>query len=100
MIYVSDHGESLGEHGLYLHGVPYAFAPEQQTHVPFLMWMPPDFLREAGLDRACLAGGAKWRFLAGLSVPFDAGTARHFDQRLQPEQDLFKPCREEKQAAQ
>lgn len=38
MIYVSDHGESLGENGLYLHGFPYALAPEQQTHIPMLFW--------------------------------------------------------------
>ena len=41
MIYVSDHGESLGEHGLYLHGIPYAFAPELQTHVPMVVWVSP-----------------------------------------------------------
>jgi lipid A ethanolaminephosphotransferase len=39
MLYVSDHGESLGENGLYLHGIPYAIAPEQQTHVPMLVWL-------------------------------------------------------------
>ena len=33
-----DHGESTGEHGLYLHGSPYAIAPSQQTHVPMIMW--------------------------------------------------------------
>ncbi|WP_232771322.1 phosphoethanolamine transferase [Colwellia sp. 12G3] len=38
MIYVSDHGESLGEHGLYLHGLPYAIAPSEQTHIPMLFW--------------------------------------------------------------
>ncbi|WP_191601101.1 phosphoethanolamine transferase [Marinomonas algicola] len=38
MLYVSDHGESLGEAGVYLHGLPYAFAPETQTHVPMLLW--------------------------------------------------------------
>ncbi|MEL4724727.1 sulfatase-like hydrolase/transferase, partial [Acinetobacter baumannii] len=36
--YLSDHGESTGEHGLYLHGSPYAIAPSQQTHVPMIMW--------------------------------------------------------------
>lgn len=36
--YVSDHGESTGEHGLYLHGAPYIFAPSQQTHVPMILW--------------------------------------------------------------
>ncbi|KAF0190726.1 MAG: phosphoethanolamine transferase [Gammaproteobacteria bacterium] len=39
MLYVSDHGESLGEHGLYLHGLPYAMAPREQKHVPVLLWL-------------------------------------------------------------
>jgi len=38
LIYASDHGESLGENGLYLHGVPIQFAPKEQTHIPFLLW--------------------------------------------------------------
>lgn len=38
LIYVSDHGESLGEGGLYLHGLPYALAPETQRHIPAIMW--------------------------------------------------------------
>jgi lipid A ethanolaminephosphotransferase len=37
-MYVGDHGESLGEKGLYLHGMPYFFAPNEQTHVPVIMW--------------------------------------------------------------
>jgi len=39
LMYVSDHGESLGENGLYLHGLPYMFAPDAQKHVPMLMWL-------------------------------------------------------------
>ena len=54
MIYVSDHGESLGEKGLYLHGVPYAIAPEEQTRVPMVMWFSPGFAAGSGLDIACL----------------------------------------------
>lgn len=38
LLYVSDHGESLGENNLYLHGLPYMIAPEAQTHVPMIMW--------------------------------------------------------------
>lgn len=38
LIYISDHGESLGENGLYLHGMPYAFAPKYQTHIPLIFW--------------------------------------------------------------
>ncbi|WP_429001763.1 phosphoethanolamine transferase [Xanthomonas sacchari] len=54
MIYLSDHGESLGEKGLYLHGVPYAIAPQEQTHVPMVMWFSPGFASARGLDLACL----------------------------------------------
>lgn len=39
LIYMADHGESLGEKGLYLHGIPYFMAPEDQTHVGALMWL-------------------------------------------------------------
>lgn len=44
MMYISDHGESLGEHGLYLHGTPYSFAPDYQKNVPFLFWMSDSLL--------------------------------------------------------
>ncbi|WP_413701251.1 phosphoethanolamine transferase [Psychromonas sp. KJ10-10] len=45
MLYLSDHGESLGENGLYLHGTPYALAPQEQTQVPWFMWLPKQYLR-------------------------------------------------------
>lgn len=45
LVYLSDHGESLGENGLYLHGTPYVFAPSQQTHIPFLMWLSPEYTK-------------------------------------------------------
>lgn len=54
MIYVSDHGESLGENGLYLHGVPYAIAPDEQTHVPMVLWFSTSWQQHNGLDAACL----------------------------------------------
>lgn len=38
MLYVSDHGESLGEKGVYLHGMPNAFAPIEQKHIPAFFW--------------------------------------------------------------
>jgi lipid A ethanolaminephosphotransferase len=59
MFYVSDHGESLGEHGLYLHAMPYALAPEQQTHVPLLMWLSEGTRASLDVDEACLAAAAK-----------------------------------------
>ena len=49
MIYLSDHGESLGEYGLYLHGTPYYIAPNYQKDVPFLIWMSDMFLKQKNL---------------------------------------------------
>ncbi|MFT7772499.1 phosphoethanolamine transferase [Roseateles sp.] len=56
MLYVSDHGESLGENGLYLHGMPYAIAPEEQTHVPMIVWLPESGALATSLQPGCLAG--------------------------------------------
>ncbi len=50
MLYVSDHGESLGENGWYLHAAPYAIAPKQQTHVPAIVWMGQHF--DFSIDQA------------------------------------------------
>lgn len=55
MFYLSDHGESLGENGLYLHGFPYAIAPEAQKHVPAVMW----FGKQFKIDKAKMAVSAK-----------------------------------------
>jgi lipid A ethanolaminephosphotransferase len=54
MYYVSDHGESLGEGGIYLHGTPYFMAPEYQTRVPMVVWMSDRFSAALGLDNTCL----------------------------------------------
>lgn len=56
MVYMSDHGESLGENGLYLHGAPYFIAPSQQTHIPFVLWTGAE--TKAGIDQACLQATA------------------------------------------
>ncbi len=92
MIYVSDHGESLGERGLYLHGVPYAIAPSQQTHVPMIVWLSKP-LRAGGVDQDCLRRKAHEKFshdnlfhsVLGL---MDVNTAIY-----RPERDIFEGCR-------
>jgi lipid A ethanolaminephosphotransferase len=50
MLYVSDHGESLGEYGLYLHGAPSTMAPDVQTRIPMIVWMSDSFARARHLD--------------------------------------------------
>jgi lipid A ethanolaminephosphotransferase len=49
MMYMSDHGESLGENGLYLHGIPYSIAPSVQKEIPFLIWMSDAFAKRRNL---------------------------------------------------
>lgn len=59
MIFLSDHGESLGEDGLYLHAAPRFMAPDVQTKVPMVMWFAPSFQSALGLDDQCLQEVAK-----------------------------------------
>lgn len=59
LVYLSDHGESLGENGVYLHGLPWSIAPEQQTHVPLLIWLSEDYRNRYGIDYRCLKAQAQ-----------------------------------------
>ena len=54
MLYLSDHGESLGEYNLFLHGTPYVLAPEQQKHVPMLAWFSDSYGKDYDVDTNCL----------------------------------------------
>jgi lipid A ethanolaminephosphotransferase len=65
LLYVSDHGESLGEHGLYLHGLPYAIAPDVQKQVPMVFWASSGFEQGTGLRAGCVNGPLRRRALAG-----------------------------------
>ena len=55
MIYMSDHGESLGENNLYLHGMPYLLAPDNQKHIPFITWLSSDYQDSYRINQSCLA---------------------------------------------
>ena len=55
LMYISDHGQSLGEYGLYLHGTPYSIAPDVQKDIPFLVWMSDAFRQEKGIPMTQLA---------------------------------------------
>ncbi|RKJ90059.1 phosphoethanolamine--lipid A transferase [Aeromonas veronii] len=94
LVYLSDHGESLGAMGLYLHGTPYKFAPDDQTRVPLLTWFSSQLQADRQLDMGCLAAEASSQrfshdnlFHSMLGI-MDVQT-RVYDNKL----DLFKPCR-------
>jgi lipid A ethanolaminephosphotransferase len=54
MLYLSDHGESLGEYNLFLHGTPYLLAPDQQKHVPMFAWFSDTYQQAFSVDTRCL----------------------------------------------
>jgi len=93
LIYLSDHGESLGEHNLFLHGLPRAIAPKEQTQVPMVMWFSPGFASSFRVDLACLRQRATqpashdhlFHTVLGL---LDVQTAVY-----EREFDLTQPCR-------
>jgi lipid A ethanolaminephosphotransferase len=93
MLYVSDHGESLGETGLYLHGVPQSIAPDVQRHVPFVMWLSAAFQRDFRVGGRCM------RERAGQPVSHDnlfhslLGVLDVETAAYDPAMDLFAPCR-------
>ncbi|SEJ38302.1 phosphoethanolamine transferase [Pseudomonas sp. NFR16] len=54
MVYLSDHGESLGEYNLFLHGTPYMLAPDQQKHVPMIAWFSDSYQQSFAVNTHCL----------------------------------------------
>lgn len=54
LVYVADHGESLGENNLYLHGMPYALAPDVQKRVPWITWLSNGFEQRSAVHTDCL----------------------------------------------
>lgn len=58
LLFTSDHGESLGENGIYMHGTPYPIAPRVQLHVPMVFWPSPEFIRGRNIDMQCIVNQA------------------------------------------
>ena len=92
MIYLSDHGESLGENGLYLHGVPYTIAPQTQLRVPMVMWFSPGFSSARGLDQQCLRNEAAKPASQDTLFHSVLGLMQVETQVYQKRLDLFAPC--------
>ena len=93
VFYASDHGESLGENGLYLHGAPWFMAPVQQIKVPMMLWMSDRYQTALGVSMACL------REKAGQPLSHDnmfssiLGLADIKTSVIDPDLDLTAGCR-------
>jgi lipid A ethanolaminephosphotransferase len=93
LIYVSDHGESLGEAGLYLHGLPYRIAPAVQREVPMLAWLSQGLQQHASLDRPCLQAGTTGAVTHDHFFHSVLGLLQVTTAVREPSLDLFDSCR-------
>lgn len=94
LLYVSDHGESLGESGLYLHGTPYKLAPDQQTHIPMQVWMSQGFIADKHIDMTCLKNNAvKDSYSHDNLFSSVLGLWDISSSVYNPDLDLFRGCR-------
>jgi lipid A ethanolaminephosphotransferase len=94
MLYVSDHGESLGEKGLYLHGMPYMMAPPEQTHVPMALWLSKSLQSQRGWDGACLQKQAAQALSHDHYFHSLLSLAQVKTRWQKTELDLFAACKE------
>ncbi|RCW70418.1 phosphoethanolamine transferase [Pseudorhodoferax soli] len=95
LMYVSDHGESLGENNLYLHGMPYAIAPDVQKHVPWITWLSPGFAQAAALSDSCLRGRADARVSHDDYFHSVLGLMDVSTHIYRIAQDAYAPCRQD-----
>jgi lipid A ethanolaminephosphotransferase len=94
MLYVSDHGESLGENGLYLHGVPQSIAPDVQRDVPFVVWLSAAFRRDFHVSDRCLREHAQQPVSHDNLFHSLLGVLDIQTRAYEPAMDLFAPCRD------
>jgi lipid A ethanolaminephosphotransferase len=93
LLYVSDHGESLGENNLYLHGLPYRVAPDVQKRVPWLTWWSTRYEKQSGLSRTCLKNKADTAFTHDNYFHSVLGLAGVSSEVYQPKLDVHADCR-------
>ena len=94
LVYVSDHGESLGENNMYLHGFPYSIAPKEQTHVPLILWMSETMKRWDYVDYDCMKKQANENSYTHDNIFHSVvGLLEIKTKVYNPELDVFKNCR-------
>lgn len=92
LLYVSDHGESLGEGQVYLHGLPYAFAPAEQKRVPMVVWLSAPLQQASGVSAECLKSRAAQPVSHDHLFHSVLGLMRVQTQARDERLDLFRPC--------
>ena len=90
--YLSDHGESTGESGMYLHGAPYAIAPTQQTHIPMLMWFSTVWKNQAKQQVKCLAQQGRQELSQDNLFPTMLSLLDVKSKVIDPNNDMLAAC--------
>ena len=90
--YLSDHGESTGESGMYLHGAPYAIAPTQQTHIPMLMWFSTAWQHQAKQQVKCLAQQGRQELSQDNLFPTMLSLLDVKSKVIDPNNDMLAAC--------
>ncbi|MCU0093255.1 phosphoethanolamine--lipid A transferase [Pseudomonas koreensis] len=93
MLYLSDHGESLGEYNLFLHGTPYMLAPEQQKHVAMLAWFSDSYQKSYSVDTHCLQMSRDKPLSQDNLFHSMLGLLEVQSKVYQPDLDMFAGCR-------
>ncbi|HFZ8994546.1 TPA: phosphoethanolamine transferase EptA [Citrobacter freundii] len=94
LVYLSDHGESLGENGIYLHGLPYSIAPDSQKHIPMLIWLSDDYQQRYQIDQQCLQERAgKENFSQDNLFSTMLGLTGVQTVNYRAADDILQPCR-------
>ncbi|CAN5742296.1 phosphoethanolamine--lipid A transferase [soil metagenome] len=93
LLYVSDHGESLGENNIYLHGLPYAIAPREQKHVPMIAWLPAQTEAASRVTSACLSRQRDAKLSHDNLFSTVLGLLRVQAAEYKPALDAFAACR-------
>jgi lipid A ethanolaminephosphotransferase len=93
MLYFSDHGESLGENNLYLHGAPYMISPPEQREVPFMLWLSQGFRSRFKIDQRCLSARTGQDFSHDNVFHSVLGMLNVNTAIYNPRLDIFGPCR-------
>lgn len=93
LVYVADHGESLGETNLYLHGMPYLIAPDVQKHVPWITWLSDAYADRSQVTLACLRGRADQPMSHDNYFHSMLGLLGIQSQVYQRALDIYAPCK-------
>jgi lipid A ethanolaminephosphotransferase len=89
MYYMADHGESLGENGIYLHGLPYFIAPDVQKHPASVAWFGENF----DINISCVEKLSKNAYTQDNLFSTLLGLVDVKTKVYNPKMDIFYKCR-------